>query len=108
MAAMEEIFNHLVLPPKLPGSQDENLEQINRDVITRLIGAARTLKRLTGAHHQPWMFFIRSLWLCKSLHAHGYLEKHSLIEAFRNLSDQSIVLYVMEQNAALMIHQNGR
>ncbi|RYP37538.1 hypothetical protein DL767_002846 [Monosporascus sp. MG133] len=48
MASLESVFNHLVLPPKLPGRQDPDIEGVTHSILTRLIRACDTLANLSG------------------------------------------------------------
>jgi hypothetical protein len=110
MSAFVEVFNHLVLPPQLPGKQDANVESTGDAIIVRLIHAASTLSRL-ASHEQtsPWYSIRQFLRRCQSLHARGRLEKLSLISAFRNFDqEQPLLLHIAEQNAALIVRYNAR
>ncbi|KAH7108704.1 hypothetical protein B0J11DRAFT_586825 [Dendryphion nanum] len=51
MALFEDVFNHLVRPPKLSGEQDPDVDGINNEVIFRLIRAASKLRKLSGEEH---------------------------------------------------------
>lgn len=55
MSVLKEVFNHLVLPPQLPGKQDANIESTGDDIVVRLVHATDTLSRLAD-HEQtsPW------------------------------------------------------
>jgi hypothetical protein len=105
-----EVFNHLVLPPQLPGKQDANIESIGDAIVDRLIRASFTLSRLAGQEDaSPWYTIRRYLRRYQSLHVRGRLEKLSLISKFRNFDqEQPLLLHIAEQNAALIIRYNGR
>ncbi|KAI1805842.1 hypothetical protein F4811DRAFT_513767 [Daldinia bambusicola] len=112
MDLLEPVFNHLVLPPQLPGSQDPDIEALSYDVLTRFIRTCETLESLVGA---PWYEAFQalhaSLESCLALHS-GRLEKSALQAHFRELQpDHMLILHVTEQNAALLIrrtYQNGQ
>jgi hypothetical protein len=110
MASFANVFNHLVLPPKLPGGQDADTEHISSDVLSRLIQAATTLGKLAGQEQaSTWDGVRQSLRRCHSLHARGRLEKQSLISEFRHLKHgHPLILHVIEQNAALIIRHGVR
>jgi hypothetical protein len=55
MALLESVFNHLVLPPKLPGQQDRDIEGIEQSILTRLIRACDTLGKSTGQQFLLWL-----------------------------------------------------
>ena len=98
MASLESIFNHVVLPPKLPGQQDSDIDDVNHAVLARLIRACDTLAQLPG----------HSLRLCHRLNQ-GRLEKASLQQAFDSLGpDELLILHVVEQNAAVLIRRQER
>ncbi|KAH6355539.1 hypothetical protein HBI34_227520 [Parastagonospora nodorum] len=109
MEMFMEVFNHLVLPPQLPGKQDINTAGIGDAIILRLIQATNTLSRLGSDGQTPTWYAIRqSLYCHQTLHALGRLEKLSLISEFRNLdSDQLLLLHIAEQNAALIVRYNN-
>lgn len=47
MMLLESVFNHLVLPPKVPEHQDVDLESIEQDIVLRLIHACGTMYNFT-------------------------------------------------------------
>ncbi|KAF2797566.1 hypothetical protein K505DRAFT_358267 [Melanomma pulvis-pyrius CBS 109.77] len=108
MASLANVFNHLVLPQKLPEKQDTDIERTNNDVLLRLTQATITLGRLAGQEQAAtWHAVRQSLRRCHSLHAPGRLEKQSLISEFQHLKhDQPLILYIIEQNAALIIRRD--
>lgn len=102
---LEGVFNHLVLPPKLPGGQDPHLEEEAQDFVTRLVAAVVTLDKATDeAYTQHLSSLSQSLHLCGQLNRGG-LDKDTLSAAFKDLGDAPLILYVAEQNAALIIRQ---
>jgi len=110
MTSLASIFNHLVLPPKLPGQQDADIQQVSDDILRRLIKATATLSKLDGQKQAlTWRDLDRSLRCCQFLHASGRLEKQSLIPALQNLKHhESLILHILEQNAALIIRLDVR
>ena len=110
MSVFMEIFNHLVLPPQLPGNQDTKIESIGDEIIARLIQATYTLNRLVSQEKtSPWYAIRRYLRRCQSLHANGRLEKQSLVSNFRKFNQEnSLLLHIAEQNAALIVRYNAR
>lgn len=109
MSLLEGVFNHLVLPPKLPGRQDPDLENESQDFIKRLIKAVEMLGyTTTNARMSNTLASVRkSLYLSGVLNR-GRLDKDALISAFRMLEEEQLVLHVVEQNAALLIRRNKR
>jgi len=106
MALLESLFNHLVLPPKLPGQQDTDIERINENILTRLIHACNTLRKLTGQEFaDTWASISHSLRICLYLHQRR-LEKRSIIHEFCNLQrNHVLILNIVEQNAALLVRR---
>lgn len=109
MALLESLFNHLVLPPKLPGQQDTDTERINESILTRLIHACNTLGKLPGQEFaEAWASICHSLRLCLHLHQ-GRLEKRSMLYEFCRLQpNHLLILHIVEQNAALLIRRQVR
>jgi hypothetical protein len=109
MSVFMEVFNHLVLPPQLPGKQDDNIESTGDAIIVRLIQATSTLSRLVSQEQtSPWHAIRQYIRRYQSLHVHGRLEKLSLISEFRNFNrEQTLLLHVAEQNAALLVRYNA-
>lgn len=109
MNSLESVFNHLVLPPKLPGQPDTDTPGIEHSILTRLIRACDTLNKLAGqGFAETWAPIRNSLYICLNLNQ-GRLEKASLLQEFRNLQPKvSLILHVVEQNAALIIRRDMR
>jgi hypothetical protein len=107
MALLESVFNHLVLPPKLPGHRDIDFEGIEQSILTRLIHACDTLGKLTGQQFkEAWASVRYSLRICLNINP-GRLEKASVLQEFYNLQRNGLlILYVVEQNAALLVRRH--
>src|SRR5277367_1138542 len=103
MTLLELVFNHLVLPPKLPGQRDPDIKGIEQSILTRLIRACGTLGKLTGQEFvETWASVRHSLRVCLNINL-GRLEKASLLQEFCNLQRKDLlILHVVEQNAALL------
>ena len=108
MDFLESVFNHLVLPPKLPGRQDVDTEDIQHNLLSRLIRACDTLKRFTGREsRETWASVHHSLLICLKTNR-GRLEKASMLEELPKLPRNGIIiLHVVEQNAALLIRHRA-
>ena len=108
--SLQQLFNHLALPPKLPGEQDAEIEDLNALVLKRLIKATATLQALPGHEYATKLDSVRrTLRRCEYLHSQGRLEKKSLVEWFQKLDhDQPLTLYIVEQNAGLIIRRTRR
>ncbi|KAH8590942.1 hypothetical protein B0O99DRAFT_690999 [Bisporella sp. PMI_857] len=107
MALLESVFNHLVLPPKLPGQRDTDLGGVEQSILARLMRTCGALENLTGEKFsETWASVRYSLRICLNLNR-GRLEKASLIQEFCNLQRNGLlILYVVEQNAALLVRRH--
>lgn len=102
---LESLFNHIVLPPQLPGGQETTLDQIDYVLIERLLNAACTLKHLT--QNDDWESLRYVLQVCKDMNSGGRLSKESVLDKFRDLNYKDLlILYIVEQNAALLIRRH--
>jgi len=108
-SVLELVFNHLVLPPKLPGHQDTDIEGIERNILSRLVCACDTLKNSSGQQFgETWASVCYSLRICLNMNR-GRLEKASVLHEFRTLQqDSPLILHVVEQNAALLIRHHQK
>jgi hypothetical protein len=104
---LASLYNHLVLPARLPSQQDASLKQVGRDLIDRLIQATSTLADLpTNQFSQSYRLLYRSLQNCKVVNEGGKLDRASLLTAFRALEcDGILILYITEQNTALLVRR---
>lgn len=107
MASLETVYHHLVLPPKVPGGQDNDLESIQDAILGRLLVACHSLREITGSEFQgTWDSVVKSLEVCQKLNQ-GHLDKDKLAETFNTLGNgQMLILYVVQQNAALLIRRD--
>ena len=120
------VFNHLVLPPKIPQSEefppkipqseelppktpqseDVGVEIVSRDVLIRIIRACEATIALAAP---PWTEAFQSLEgslsACLALNT-GRLDRSTMLKYFRRLQQyQTLILHVVEQNAALLIRR---
>jgi hypothetical protein len=103
------LYNHIVLPARLPGGQDAKLERIARDILERLMQATSTLVALPqNQFSRSYEFLRRSLQTCKVVNEGGRLDRTSLLIAFRTLQfNDALILYVAEQNTGLLIRREN-
>ncbi|KAI1854474.1 hypothetical protein JX266_000592 [Neoarthrinium moseri] len=103
-ALLDAVFNHLVLPRKLPGTQDARLLDIQNDLVSRMIRACDCLRNMTNAKFtSTWDDLRESLKLCGMINQ-GYLDKAKLKVQFRSLEPNTmLILHVVQQNAALLV-----
>ena len=103
---LESVFNHLVLPPKLPRRQDGDIEGLEQDILSRLLRACECLGTLPGqGTEEAWHSVRRQLVVCLDLHRRSF-DSESLISAFSHLSDDfPVTVHIAEQNCAVTIRR---
>lgn len=106
---LELAFNHVVLPPKLPGKQDSNVEDVDRKLLSLLLRATNAMK--TYAKDDDlfiWQNIEKTLQTCGIVNEDRYVNKTALMNVFGDFEDQNaVILYIMEQNAGLLIRSVG-
>jgi hypothetical protein len=109
MDLLESVFNHLVLPPKVPGQRDTDTEGIERSILARFVRACDTISKFTGQEYaETWTSILRSLSTCLNINQ-GRLEKRAMLYEFGNIQPKELlILHVVEQNAAVLIRRRVR
>ncbi|KAH8810980.1 hypothetical protein F5884DRAFT_897492 [Xylogone sp. PMI_703] len=106
------LFNHVALPPQLPGKQDDSVSQVECGLINLLHSASRTLRDFTSNDlYNQFDAVCYALRICKALNAGRKLESAALAAEFRKLGRKEfLILHIAEQNAGLLIrrHQDGQ
>lgn len=104
---LELLFNHVTLPPQLPGKCDHKIEEIEAALILRLLNASRELRDLVHNDFAvQWDSIRQSLQICKAVNAGGKINKASLVTEFQKLEHNDIlILHIAEQNAGLLIRR---
>lgn len=107
-STLELLFNHVALPPRLPGKHDHKIEDIEYAMTVRLLNASRELRDLMYKEFgDQWDTICRSLQICKTVNAGGKLNKASLVVEFRRLEPKDLlILHVTEQNAGLIVRRH--
>ncbi|KAG8409573.1 hypothetical protein J3459_017399 [Metarhizium acridum] len=104
---LEAAFDHLVLPPKLPASPDNDSVPLNWELTARFLDACKQMR--CDESKDIWSTVEKSLLLTQNLNR-GPVSKESLVAAFSQVAqDESVawlVLHAVEQNAAIIIHKN--
>ncbi|KAI5921758.1 hypothetical protein F4810DRAFT_712186 [Camillea tinctor] len=105
---LREVFNHLVLPPQIPGEPDKDPETVSHDILVRFIHACRNF--VDAGVGEPWTEAFQSLQsslrTCLVLNR-CQLEKEVVLDHLRQLdSNTTLVLHIVEQNAAIIIRTN--
>lgn len=102
------VFNHLVLPPQIPGAGDVDIDAVSHNVLLQMIHATNIAMGLTD--DVPWRKEYQSLRdsleACLQLNR-GHLERSSLLKQFKELDiSKVLILYLNEQNAALLVRRH--
>ena len=107
---LESVFNHVVLPPRLPGTQDTWTEEVDRELLSRLQDAIKSPKASSKDEDcSVWQAIQESLQTCGLVHDDGYINKTALLQAFDDLKPRhAIILRIQEQNAGLLIRHTGQ
>ncbi|KAK0708687.1 hypothetical protein B0H67DRAFT_686703 [Lasiosphaeris hirsuta] len=108
MDSVHSIFNHLVLPPKLPGHEDSTVQALSQDVLTRLINACKRLVPLTSQPlSEAFKTLQTSLAASQEINS-SFINKISTLQHFRDLDPHRLLIFhVVEQNAALLVYRTG-
>lgn len=103
---LELAFNHIVLPPKLPGEQDGRIEDVEEDLLSRLLRATKTMKSCAVDDDLPiWQDIETALQTSGLVNEDRYVNRVALMSIFRDLEFQrAVILRITEQNAGLLIY----
>lgn len=103
---LEQAFNHVVLPPKLPGKQDSNIAEVERKLLSLLSRGANVVESCAG-NNDIWQDVEKALKTCSLVNdsdEERYVNKTALEHAFRDFGNSDIIiLHIAEQNAGLLI-----
>jgi hypothetical protein len=103
---LDAVFNHLVLPPKLPSTFDGDDVSLIKNLGERLLKACGTLRDLCHFKNgRVWDTIEASLQATRALN-HEFLAKENLTWAFNRLENEWLALHIAKQNAALLIHRD--
>lgn len=104
MSLIESVFNHLVLPPKVPGKYEPLYDEVSSDLFVRLLDSIDNLMPHLPTKYRPAVVNLRkSLVASGELNASGCLDRVLLVKAFANIEERPLMLYMEPQNAALII-----
>ncbi|KAL8366658.1 hypothetical protein RB595_010496 [Gaeumannomyces hyphopodioides] len=112
--ALRAVFNHLVLPPRVPGGPDEDEEKVSNEVLVRMSGGCYTA---SSDARSSWSAAFRtlqaSLFAFEVLHQSGGLDRTVLLAHFKQLKPGHILaLHLVPQNAAILfwaeVDHNGK
>lgn len=102
---LRSIFNHVVLPPELPGHADEHSEAVDRELIRRLLNTVTVMKSKAQEELFPTWKILENTLRLSSLGNEGVIcNKAALVEALEKISpENALIVCVQEQNAGLLI-----
>jgi hypothetical protein len=105
MAKLGALFNHLVLPPQIPGKQDEDPESLEHALLARLVRACDFFCSIEYDLSEIWVDLRNSILAWSKIHK-GHIDKEELLTQFSVLQcKHPLLLYVREQNASLIIRR---
>lgn len=109
MASLSSIFNHFVLPVRLPGRPDENPEAVSTAILARTSKACQLLRKLSSEGEAgTWSTIERSLYSCYGINEKR-IDADALLQKWADLQlDDLLILRIAEHNAALLIRLEGR
>ncbi|KAF5598639.1 hypothetical protein FPCIR_2936 [Fusarium pseudocircinatum] len=104
---LQAVFHHIVLPSKLPSSNDADNSGLAYDLGSRL---QRALAKFSDDHDQDaWNVLVSSMEAAAFLNQ-GQLISHELLERFQGIANGEkniwLALFVTRQNSALLVHRN--
>lgn len=107
---LRAVANHLLLPPDLPGTVDQNLAEIDKNLLHRVRAACKELKVATnGEFEQELELLETSLEHCDKIHHAAHLDSLELQRAFCRLkAGETLIIHVYQQNAGLLIHHGTK
>ncbi|KAL8410402.1 hypothetical protein RB596_000187 [Gaeumannomyces avenae] len=103
--ALRAVFNHLVLPPKVPGGPDEDEEKVSHEVLVRMSNGCYTASsNADSSWSAAFQALQASLSACEVFHQSGSLDRAVLLAHFKQLKPGHIlVIHLVPQNAALLV-----
>jgi hypothetical protein len=106
---LDAIFNHLVLPPRLPGVQDK-IAAVESALLHRVHSTAVNLhNQVQGPFQASYEALQTSLQACRNIHINRNLDRRTLAEELLNIRPKHIlILHITEQNAGLLIWRQAR
>ncbi|POS85865.1 hypothetical protein EPUL_001935, partial [Erysiphe pulchra] len=102
---IEALSNHIALPPRMPGYQDENIDEIEFRLICRILNATKyIIDSSKSLLSEEWKSLYRSLSSTKTVNEGGRLSKASIISALQDLSGNDFILFhINKQNAGITV-----
>ncbi|CAI6342575.1 unnamed protein product [Periconia digitata] len=104
---LQELYFHVALPRNVPGREAHNLFEVDAALLDRLVEAAKLLTTRVPVQHHTAVDAVRLSLVCsKSMNVEGKIDKTLFTKELGGMSpNQALVLYVTEQNAALLLYK---
>ncbi|KAL4903827.1 hypothetical protein BDW74DRAFT_185914 [Aspergillus multicolor] len=104
-SVLRSVFNHVVLPPELPGQTDEHPEAVDRGLLRRLLSAVTVMKaKCDEAWWPTWQFLEDTLRLSSLVNDGRICNKAVLVKVLGKVSPEAaLAVRIREQNAGLLI-----
>ncbi|KIW06394.1 uncharacterized protein PV09_02847 [Verruconis gallopava] len=111
MELLESVFNHLVLPPQLPGVGDDDPESVSSDILTRVSNVCRLFQdfsssnRWQGEWAAVWASIAETLHTAQGIHSDG-IDGNIILRSWKLFKPNSFfILRIAKQNAALLLYR---
>ena len=107
MEVIHSVYDHFVLPPKLPGHENGAMQAVSQDVLKRVVDACERLASLTPEPLSDTFRTTQSaLVACQKINNGSYINKTSTLQQFKSLDTcRVLIFHVVEQNAAMLIYR---
>lgn len=107
---LEYVFNHIVLPPRLPGKEENCDDDIRYELLSFLQDASLAFKSDSDKDLSAIGLSLgKVLEICEATNLGGKLDKSTLLREFQDIESKTpIILHVKEQNAGLLICKDYR
>ncbi|KAF2707824.1 hypothetical protein K504DRAFT_410495 [Pleomassaria siparia CBS 279.74] len=107
-ARLLDIYFHVALPREVPSKETGNLYAVDAELATRLQDAVKTVSSYAPLEHQSSVDALRlALTTAKAINCDGKIDKHLLKAELRQLdAKKALILFVTEQNAALLLYRD--
>lgn len=90
----------------MPGAHDQLYDDVSSDLIDRLLDGVDILSEKLPSHYNFALSTLRmSLSKSGPLNC-GHLSRTSLMEAFKTIEEQPLILHMERQNAAILLRLN--
>lgn len=107
---MESIYNHMVLPPRLPSRLDSKLRDTEHGLMARLVSSCRVVRdNSDDSFYARWDTIRRSLETARRVNCNEKINKAALVSALSEpRPHETLILHVSQQNAGVLITKQNR